>query len=609
MGNLRSLLWHHFTMMNNEKARCNHCNFVLSFKGGSTSNLKKHITAKHVSLAWKFKRVLNNKIDLKSANKSSKTQSSTINDTNNSCDSITSDDQPLKNVLQKKIKTGDVSKHNDRHEILLNMFIKDLQPFSLIEDRGFIEFTKSLDPFYEIPSKFELSQQMLSARYDSIVDKVKQGLKSAEYITLSTETWTSPTSGSYFGVSAHFISNDWIFEHAFLDCVEFSQNPTDQHLKTEILNIINSWGIQNKIVAVVTDNTEQIKSAVCVKGWDHAVCFAHKLNSAVQDAVKITIICSLHKKAKDIVEYFHENSVVSEQLKALQQNSYVPINLRNDISTRWISTYQMFLNMIEIKDSLSTAINILQNPVTPFDADEWQILKEITDVLRPIVQVTNELYTDKNVAVSKVILIVNGLERAILSIKKTLTFHYSIDLANILLINLKEQFDRIQYNNIYAAATFLDPRFKHKGLEADAKDICNERLVAKLNEMVEDSENDMDQSQSTTATISNDEIWADFDNSVAADKTTSSSNFTKIEMRQYLEDHLIDRKMDPLLWWKNRQQIYPRLSRLAKQSLCIVATSIPSERVFKEAGPLFSKRRSNLEPEHVKKILFLNGNQ
>jgi len=47
---------------------------------------------------------------------------------------------------------------------------------------------------------------------------------------------------------------------------------------------------------------------------------------------------------------------------------------------------------------------------------------------------------------------------------------------------------------------------------------------------------------------------------------------------------------------------------MAKRYLCIVATSVPSERVFSKSGQLISERRSRLTSKNVQMIMFLNGN-
>lgn len=55
------------------------------------------------------------------------------------------------------------------------------------------------------------------------------------------------------------------------------------------------------------------------------------------------------------------------------------------------------------------------------------------------------------------------------------------------------------------------------------------------------------------------------------------------EIKNYLQDRT---KVDcgPSGWWKNNQDRYLTLVQVAKQLLCILATSTPSEHIFSKAG-------------------------
>lgn len=70
-------------------------------------------------------------------------------------------------------------------------------------------------------------------------------------------------------------------------------------------------------------------------------------------------------------------------------------------------------------------------------------------------------------------------------------------------------------------------------------------------------ENEINTTESTTALTLNTtnntikSLWEHFDNKVAQVKTTSSPNITStLIIRQYLEMTLLDRKKNPLEFWK-----------------------------------------------------------
>ncbi len=82
-----------------------------------------------------------------------------------------------------------------------------------------------------------------------------------------------------------------------------------------------------------------------------------------------------------------------------------------------------------------------------------------------------------------------------------------------------------------------------------------------------------------------------------------------VELDNYLKFAQIDEKIeDPLEWWLSKQTEYPYLFRIVPKYLCLVATSVPSERVFSKAEEIVSKKRSQLSWEHVDGQIFLNKN-
>ena len=72
-------------------------------------------------------------------------------------------------------------------------------------------------------------------------------------------------------------------------------------------------------------------------------------------------------------------------------------------------------------------------------------------------------------------------------------------------------------------------------------------------------------------------LWSFIDQQVAqASAKNSVSSELTIQMQQYLRVNNLERKQDPLEWWKRNCHLYPYISKLAK-------TSVPSERFFSDA--------------------------
>ena len=115
------------------------------------------------------------------------------------------------------------------------------------------------------------------------------------------------------------------------------------------------------------------------------------------------------------------------------------------------------------------------------------------------------------------------------------------------------------------------------------------------------------ETQAQAGPVESNSIWRFFDQQVAKTASRRIPTVSAIsEIDQYLKLPVLNRKSDPLEWWKENGNLFPSLSILARKYLTVIATSVPSERLFSTAGELISARRSRLKLENVDMLLFLN---
>lgn len=53
--------------------------------------------------------------------------------------------------------------------------------------------------------------------------------------------------------------------------------------------------------------------------------------------------------------------------------------------------------------------------------------------------------------------------------------------------------------------------------------------------------------------------------------------------------------------------MYPNLHKIARQKIGIIATSVPSERLFSKAGATLSKTRNRLQGKRMSKLVFMSS--
>ena len=103
-------------------------------------------------------------------------------------------------------------------------------------------------------------------------------------------------------MTSHFITGDWKLQSAVLETFEFNTDHTASNIAANLKRVANDWGIDEKVVCVVTDNASNMTAAIAQTGWRHLPCFAHTLNLVVQESIKSDDeLLHIQYRCKDVV--------------------------------------------------------------------------------------------------------------------------------------------------------------------------------------------------------------------------------------------------------------------------------------------------------------------
>ena len=127
-------------------------------------------------------------------------------------------------------------------------------------------------------------------------------------IHLTTDLWTSKGNYGYIGVTATWLTSDFIFHEVLLTCNHLEYPHTGKNISDELNQIIRDWRLQNTVFTISTDNgSNMVKSVQILSEILPSVkrqpCAAHTLQLSVKEGLKHCKI--IHQRIKYLQNFFH----------------------------------------------------------------------------------------------------------------------------------------------------------------------------------------------------------------------------------------------------------------------------------------------------------------
>lgn len=577
-----SPLWFHFEEIEPKKARCVYCLNILAISSSSIGTLRRHLKAKHPTVNV-------NRHDALPIIEMSEEPINLVNPI-----------IPDRATSQLK-QTLNQDKINQLDEQVVKMIAKGYHNLEIVEEKEIQKFVKMLNPKYTLPTRKILSETLLSKVYNKILEGIKRQIAKAVAICVTTEGWTSITNDRYIAITAHYIDQESDkFNSVMIGCIHFEEWHTSSNLSEFLKSKFLEWGIENAIVAFVSDNTVNMLNAVRLGGWCSFTCFAHTINSVVQASV--SKISDTIDKVKRIVEYFHRNKIAAEELRDIQQLDDTELKLKRDRGFGWNFTYDMLVRVKNMKDSIIATLLLLGSDLL-LSQEDWEIIKKVIPILKIFHEIIKEICGEKYVSASSYIVYCKLINKTVDKYTEE-TFTSIQEVINTLKFQMKMRFRDVETNVLLSEATILDPRFKKNGFSnVDNYEKAAAALKLKLGKIILPS-TETDVSDVAPNDVQSDSIWEDFygEESVLVPQNPID------EFDKYIQEPLLKRHENPLDWWRERKAVYPHLYSYMLKRLNITATSVPCERVFSKAGLELNERRTRLSTNKLSEFVFISCN-
>lgn len=124
------------------------------------------------------------------------------------------------------------------------MVAKDVQPYNVVENEGFIKHTHLLDRRYKLPSKTHVRDVLMSNLYKKIFAKLSFIFQEVSDVSITYDLWTSCANASFLTVTGHFVYN-YELRTASLATKKLlnATNHCSQNIADTLRNILIDWNI------------------------------------------------------------------------------------------------------------------------------------------------------------------------------------------------------------------------------------------------------------------------------------------------------------------------------------------------------------------------------
>lgn len=549
--------------------------------------------------------------------------------------------QRMDSVVVFHHKTGK-EKTQIINSLILNVIVKGQRPLSLVEDDAFKELLAYLEPGYTLPGRKHFTTA-LRVKYGEVHRKLSSILSAVEFVSITADTWTSVATESYLTVTVHYVSEDWLMKSHVLGTLLLEERHTGENLSVWIVDMLSNFGINPcNVVAVVHDNASNMVSAMNILQSTYGIqslrCSAHTLQLAVHSTLsKDSTVQTTLALAKKLVEHFRRSTVANSALVQQQEMMNLdPLDLIQDVPTRWSSTFNMCKRLVKLRLPVSMVmanqaiIEKQKRQQLELSSEKWVVLETLCELLEPFAVLTKYLEGQCYVSVSAVQPLLKGIVGA-MNVAEDDT-DYAKKFKEVATGELLSRFNSLfsqlpsDHSSIPVAlrGSALDIRFhKLKSLAGhQARTIrttIENEIIAygaqKAGESVSaanlpsEPQPDVEQDAGVGSLLS---YLQDDARAEDEDMTTEGNIFAARAVRRQLAIFVSESQQsydtDPLQWWKRNELRFKSLSTAARKYLAIPATSAPSERVFSVAGNICNRRRASLSPENLDALVFLNAN-
>ncbi|XP_044586625.1 zinc finger BED domain-containing protein 6-like [Cotesia glomerata] len=491
---------------------------------------------------------------------------------------------------------------------------------------GLKKFVRTVSPLYKLPCRKTVTS-LIENRYNTTKSILIKRIDEADFVSFTSDILTITNSTrSFLVLTVHFIdstkgNNSTSLQSINLCAQKLSQSHTAEYIKEIWNGICEEFEIdKSKIVSISTDGGANMVAAVRLfLGNDYRIpCMAHSLNLIVDGVLReVHAFSALCDHVKSIVTFFKQSVNASDQLRAEQiasgKKEGEALTLIQAVSTRWNSCLDMLVRFVELSalvaKILATKSQTNKNTPDMVATSQLNIIRDLIKLLGPFKEATEEISGAHYVTSSLVIPVSNLLRQAVDQSTPSTSLGETVRMA--LLEKIDQKLASLETNTYLSAATILDPRFKRihftspRAVSNSISKISNDIRSEHRRRGQRSPDPRPVQGEVETSASS---IWCRHEKLINLSSNRveiPSSGCVPNELKQYLDQPILERKSDPIEFWVNCRHFTPVLAEIALKYLICQGSSVSSERLASAVNLTVPNNRSRLTGEHIKERVLL----
>ncbi|EYC11609.1 hypothetical protein Y032_0050g2004 [Ancylostoma ceylanicum] len=605
--------YHAFFYECDDTVICKKCNWISRRrKDGSTAGVRHHLKTKHQEV---FSELEENDRKRRTAMTEKVAQLLEHGGIKRPFDGTTLEEALAQQPLFKQekrvhvpVRDPDDDKITGLERAVMQMICTAALPSTIVEDPGFLNLVSKFAPNYKKQPRSYFNRNVLRVLHEEYWSRINALLASASFISFACKSYPSTSSSMLTTlVSAHFIDRDMKPRMAVISAQPCDSGSIPEDKQTCLANAMSSFQIRDEKIHMFIHEGASVKregeDVLHVKCFD---CFSHKLEQAAECGLSALPGLQagtepLRKRLLDIATKLIHSE---EDREALGEYHYLCSDFRKpifvkDVSLGWDSLYQTLSYFVEIQESLE--LFLLEHSHYPtLDKKDWEVIKEVVEVLRPIFlaveSLRNQSYTPISVVIPlyKVILGHLGENSTLSQMKEPI--REAIQRA----MNGCEGCEDL------VLATLVDPRFKHVYFEQEKRSLFVEKAAEILVSLDDGQSNGFGEANNSSNPFMS--FWMAHKTAV----TPVPFNHTARAAAE-VDDYLSREPSfttDPFEYWRSDiiSARYPCIKMLAMKYLSAPASSAEYERIFPNVGLISSELAVSLKDKNMEKFLFLHYN-